>query len=137
MSMEYAEERITEALKLTGGNKARATQQVIGWAVQDAKLLHALTKAHLNGIVAYNVDRVASGKSVQGDGKAGAAHPAPQKPKKITPEPGNEFGMEILRAVSSSSSAVFGLEAYSHPHKKGGVSQSHIDAIRQMARKIK
>ena len=63
MSREYAEKRIKEALHLTRGNIAKARQQVIAWTHDDMKLLHALTKPHMTGIVAHAVGRVASGKT--------------------------------------------------------------------------
>ncbi len=131
MSLQYAENRIKEALKLTGGNQARARQQVIVWALEDPQLLQALTKHHLTGIVAYHMERVVSGRS----SKAKAPAPPPPKPKKASAD--DEFGKEILKAVANSSSAVFGLEGPSAPQKRGQASQRHINAIRQMAREVK
>ncbi len=132
MSLQYAEKRIKEALKLTGGNQARARQQVIVWALEDPQLLQALTKHHLTGIVAYHMERVVSGRA----SKAQASAPPPKKPKKVAATD-DEFGKEILKAVANSSSAVFGLEGPSAPQKRGQASQRHIDAIRQMAREVK
>ena len=63
MSLEYAEQKIQQALKLSKGNQARARQQVIAWALEDDTLLKALTRSHLTGIVAYNIERVASGRA--------------------------------------------------------------------------
>ena len=132
MSLEYAERRIAEALKQAKGNQARARQQVIAWALQDDKLLQALTKSHLSGIVAYNIERVASGR-------AAAARKA-QKP--VQKKPANaqkqnqeaDFGVELLRAVASSSTEVFGLENGSAGiGRPGEVSQNHINAIRAIA----
>jgi len=133
MSLEYAERRIAEALKLTRGNQARARQQVIAWALADDKLLQALTKSHLSGIVAYNIERVASGRA--------AAARKSQKPKVANAQKTNkeaDFGVELLKAVASSSSEVFGLEnGSSGVGRPGQVSQNHINAIRAIASKTK
>jgi len=125
MSREYAENKIKEALKINDGNVARARQQVIAWTYDDAKLLHALARPHLNGIVAYQVERVASGR-------AEIERRAPVSSQKGK---GENFGMDLLRAVAASSAAVFGQESYSAPIRKGPASKQHIDAIKQIAAK--
>ncbi len=128
MSMEYAERRIKEALRQAGGNVTRARQQIIAWTYEDAKLLHALAKPHLNGIVAYHVERVVSGRS------EAANAPAPDTPQIAEEE---EFGIEILKAVASTNAAIFGQEGHGGQAKRGRASKQHIDAIRQMASKSK
>ena len=128
MSLKYAEAKIKEALVLSGGNQARARQQIIAWAFEDAKLLQALTKHHLTGIAAYHVERVASGRTAK------PKTPPPAKPAKKVPSTDDAFGKEILKAVANSSSAIFGLEGYAAPQRRGQASQRHIDAIRQMAK---
>ncbi|NCT41402.1 MAG: hypothetical protein GW778_07065 [Alphaproteobacteria bacterium] len=136
MLLEYAERRIAEALKLAKGNQARARQQVIAWALSDDKLLKALTKSHLSGIVAYNIERVASGRAA-----AARKNQKPiQNPAAATAKPKKEpdFGVELLRAVASSSSEVFGLENGSAGiGRPKQVSQNHINAIRAIASKSK
>src|SRR5262245_28489566 len=129
MSLEYVERRIEEALKAAKGNSTKARQTVIKWCQDDAKLLHGLTQAHLNGIVAYNIDRVISGRSDKNKKKSTTV-----KPK--APPPKEKFGMEILKAVVNSGS-IFGLEAGAAPRKKGQASQQHIDAIKKLAAKNK
>ena len=129
MDQDYVENKVREALKNNSGNAARARQQIILWATEDQRLLLGLTKAHLSGIVSYNIDRVASGradsqKQERGDGPA-------------IPTPSNEeadFGMEILRAVAGNNGAQFGFEP-STLGKRQQVSQSHVDALRMMAGK--
>lgn len=123
----YIEQKIEEALKAAKGNTTRARQTVMEWCEKDSKLLIGLTRAHLNGIVAYNIDRVASGRAENSKKKT----PPPQKPK--IPEQ-EKFGMEILKAVVGSSSQ-FGMD--SAPRKKGQASQQHIDAIKALAAKSK
>lgn len=128
MSREYAEQRIKEALKKTGGNAVKARQQVIAWTYEDAKLLHALTKAHLTGIVAYNIERILAGRG------AAEEHSIPDAPKQSRSKKEEEnFGMELLKAVAGNSGSTFGLEAYSGgAPKRRQVSKGHIDAIRAM-----
>lgn len=105
------------------GNVARAQQQIIAWTYEDAKLLHALARPHLNGIVAYQVERVASGR----------AELEKRKPTASSGGKDENFGMELLRAVAASSAAVFGQESNAPPIKRGAASKQHIDAIRQIA----
>ncbi len=133
MSLEYAESRIKEALKLAKGNATRARQQIIAWTYEDAKLLHALTKPHLSGIVAYNIDRVASGRAEAQKAQQVQKPQAPAKQSKKEPA----FGMELLKAVASSSADVFGLEHNAPLGRRGQTSQNHIDAIRAIASKKK
>lgn len=132
MSREYAENRIKDALKKTGGNTTRARQQVIAWTYEDSKLLQALTKPHLSGIVAYNIERILSGRGAAAPTEQPADIPAPASSGKE-----ENFGMEILKAVANNSGggSTFGLESYSGASsRKSKVSQSHIDAIRAMSK---
>lgn len=137
MSLEYAENRIKEALKLAKGNPAKARQQIIAWAMEDSQLLFALAKPHLSGIVAYNIERVASGRadsSRQGQGGSPAPKAAPEA---AAPRPGKkpeQFGLEILKAVAGNP-AIFGLEDTGAMKKASPVSQRHVDAIRAIATK--
>jgi len=125
MSREYAEKRIKEALISCGGNLTLARQQVISWAKNDPQLLNALVRPHLNGIVAYQVERVASGRS---EPKIKA--PAPVRRSQ---QQGDEFGMDILRAVASTNAAIFGQESNAAPmNRKGAVSKQHIETMRQI-----
>ncbi len=133
MSLKYAEEKIEEALKLAKGNPMRARQQVMSWAFGDPKLLYALTKNHLTGIVAYHVDRVASGRAAKQ-----AETPQPKKavaPAHKATSKEEEFGLQLLKAVANSSAEVFGLEDTGKPRTKGQVSQSHVDALKALASK--
>ncbi len=127
MNREYAERRIREALKASGGNAARARQQVTAWAFDDAKLLHELVAPHITGIVAHAVNRVMTTKE----------KPVPATPEKNPIEDETDpFGMEILKAIALGKPAQFGLESGT-PIKKQQASQRHIDAIRQMVSKNK
>ncbi len=131
MSQQYAQDRIKEAIRLSKGSKTAANQLVIAWAAEDHKLLWALTKAHLTGVVAYNVERVASGRA----DRAAAAKAAPTaKPRAQQDKP---FGRELLKAASSGEGAIFGLEGYTAPSRAGQASQGHINAIHQLASRSK
>lgn len=131
MPMEYAENKIEEALKQAGGNATRARQQIIAWCYEDSKLLHELTKSHLTGIVAYNVERVQSGR-----------HKTKPEVVRNTPDvpdmQDEELGMEILRAVAADDAVVFGHENNGLPQlKRGKASKQHMDAIKLIASKSK
>ena len=122
MSREYADSKIKEALKLHSGSMALARQQVITWAQNDARLMKELARPHLDGIVAYQVERVASGR----------AELEKRHPEKV-PEQEDNFGMDLLRAVAATQAAVFGHENTANAPKKRGASKQHIDAIHKMA----
>lgn len=132
MSREYAEGRINEALKKTNGNAVRARQQVIAWTYEDPKLLHALTKAHLSGIVAYNIERILAGR--------GTAETVEQEPESKaqgskSSQKEENFGAELLKAVAGNSGAQFGLESYSGGGtSRNKVSKKHIDAINALTK---
>lgn len=130
MNREYAEKRIRDALKASGGNATSARQQVIAWAFDDAKLLHELVAPHITGIAAHAVNHVLNTKE-----KPRPAAPPPPKPlaKDAKQDP---FGMEILKAIALGNPAQFGLES-GVSIKKQAASQRHIDAIRQMVSKDK
>ncbi len=129
MSSEYVENKIREALKLANGNTTRARQQLIAWCYEDAQLLQLLVKPHLTGIVAYNIERVTSGRAQ----KAKANTPINRAPEPKAPQNDGHFGMEILKAVAGNSGAVFGLEGPSAPGgRRTGVSEQHLDAIRAL-----
>ena len=122
MSKEYAESKIREALRSSGGNIARARKTIVSAAQSDHDLLRALTSPHLDGIVAYQVERVASGRA-----ELEKRHPEAPPPK--TEE---NFGMELLRAVAASEAVVFGQQNPMGTRKRGA-SRQHIDAIHKIA----
>ena len=128
MSLEYADSIVAQALKQAEGNQAKARQMIVNEAMKDPKLLQALTRHHMKGIVAYHVERVASGRATK-------PKQVPEKPQTAPVDPNDAFGKEILKAVASSSSAIFGMETYASPQKsKKQASQQHIDALRAMSR---
>ncbi len=129
MNRDYAERRIKEALQASGGNEAKARQQIIAWALDDNKLLHELVAPHITGIVAHAVGRVATMKD----------KPLPKDPlkaKKVETGKEDTIGLEILKAIALGNPAQFGLES-GVTTKKQQASQRHIDAIRAMVSKDK
>ncbi len=123
MSREYADTKIREALKLCNGNMALARKQIITLAQNDSALLQALTQPHLDGIVAYQIERVASGR-------AEIENRFPDEPP---PKKEENFGMELLRAIASSDVQIFGQENTSSGGKRKSASRQHIDAIHKIA----
>lgn len=127
MNRDYAERRIREVLKASGGNAAASRQKIIAMAMDDNKLLHELVAPHITGIVAHAINRVMAMKD----------KPLPATPEKISEKDVKDpFGMEILKAIALGKPAQFGLES-GVTTKKQAASQRHIDAIRQMVSKDK
>lgn len=131
MSREYVENRIREALKQAKGNTTRARQQIIAWTNDDPKLLQALAKPHLTGIVAHAVSRVLHRmEHEEVEPEVAAA------PETLDMEP-ETFGKEILSILQSERTAQFGRESSAPSPRRKQASQSHIDALKQMASKSK
>lgn len=132
MSKHYVEKRLKDALEKTGGNAVQARKLVMGWIQEDPKLLYGLTKGHLNGIVAYNIERILSGRADQSEEEV----VAPSSAGHSKPDSKENFGLELLKAVAGNNGVSFGLEGYSGgAGKKRKVSQSHIQAIQAMAKR--
>ena len=124
MTKEYAESKIREALTAHGGNIALARQYIVNMAQTDAALMRALAHPHLDGIVAYQVERVASGRA-----EMEKRHPKDDPVKNES----DNFGMDLLRAVAASGAETFGQESIGGKRKMA--SRQHMDAIRKMAGK--
>ncbi|MFA5592439.1 MAG: hypothetical protein WC989_03910 [Micavibrio sp.] len=131
MNRDYAESRIRDALKASGGNTTIARQELIAWALEDNRLLHELVAPHLTGITAHAINHVLMTK----DRKPQPAAPVPPKAS-AKGEKGDQFGMEILKAIAMGNPAQFGLEG-GVAIKKQAASQRHVDAIRAMVSKDK
>ena len=130
MSIEYAEQKVIEALELHDSNKAKANKQLMEWVYSDHQLLLGLTGMHLNGIIPYWTERVERKESVAAqtsDKTAESVENQQDDPK--------TFGEEMLRSFAGQGTAVFGLEAGSRPLAKKSASQRHIDAINLIANK--
>lgn len=131
MSRDYAESRIREALKLTKGNPTKARQQVIAWAAEDQRLLLGLTQPHLTGVVAHAINRVIYREGIEAE-----AEDIPATPKSLNMPP-DTFGRQILNALSSHDTPIFGLEGNKSAPPQTKASQSHIDAMKKLARSSK
>lgn len=127
MSREYAESRIREALKLSKGNPTRARQRIIAWTFEDPKLLQALARPHLSGIVAHAIARVVHKQELDDP-------ETPDMPEALDMEP-ETFGKEILAALQSRNTATFGQENSVPPARRPQASKSHIDALKHIASK--
>ena len=130
MSREYADKRIREALRLAKGNPTKARQQIMAWTNEDPKLLQALAKPHLTGIVAHVINRVAS----RIESGAGEPEDIPDTPATLDMPP-ETFGQEIMQILKSSNTAVFGHETSGISGRRGQASQRHIDAMKRIAGK--
>lgn len=131
MSANYVVSRIKEALYNAKGNKKIASQQIMAWAMDDMQLLKGLTRAHLGGIVAYNIERVASGKAGDDNSHAQLNQTPNSSRKMVNPKDSSEFGRELLKTVSKG--VVFGLESYETPTAPVKTSQRHIDTLNHIA----
>jgi len=123
MSNDYAENKIKDALKLCNGNMKLARQQIVALAKEDSGLLNALVRPHLDGIVAYQVERVASGRAEKEE----------EHPDIPLPKIDDDFGMKLLRAAVSDDVTVFGRDNMRQPRKRKIASKQHIEAIHKMA----
>lgn len=127
MTIDYAEAKVSEALRLSGGNMAKARRLIQTWLYEDPQLLLELTRPHWNGIVAYAVDR-ADTRAKKGD--------APKKAVKKPPQT-ESFGKDVLRSFVAEHAAQFGRESAAAPIGKRTASQTHVDAIHLIAAKSK
>lgn len=126
MGRDYVENRIREALRLTGGNEAKAKRQLLAWLYEDHKLLLELTQPHLNGIIAYALMR-----SKNEDAQVAPAIKAATQNKAKAQEA--DFGESMLRSFVSGNSARFGYEGSAAPVRRKTASQSHIDTMHMLA----
>lgn len=132
MSLQYAETKIREALALANGNKTKAQHIVNIMAQKDVKLLYALTKNHMSGIVAFHIDRVLSGKSAVAPSSSSNVRAAPvAKPR--TSVKTNQFGVDVLKASTGPNAEVFGFDSGAPTGRRAQASKNHVDAIKLIA----
>jgi len=134
--MDYAEQKVSEALRLSGGNEAKARRLIQTWLYEDSRLLLELTRPHWNGIVAYAVDRAVA-RAKRGDD----IEVRPASPRKSggakSAKTQEGFGKEILRSFAAEHAAQFGREQAAAPVGKRTASQNHVDTIHLIAAKSK
>ena len=136
MSSSYVEKRLLEALSLSNGNLAKARKLIGEWCVQDQRLLYELSRPHMTGIIAHAMDRVVSHKFRSDAEKETAPATATRRVELPSSAIGDEmFGKELLKNFAMGKPTKFAEESFSAPLKKTKASQSHIDAIRRLAKK--
>ena len=124
MSTQYAKNKIKDALKLCNGNMNLARQQILALAQEDMDLLKSLVRPHLDGIIAYQVERVASGRAEEKE----TVHPDIP-----LPEMDDAFRMSLLRAAVAQDVTVFGQDKMRQPRKRKIASKQHIETIHKLA----
>lgn len=127
MSLEYAQGRIKEALRIAKGNPTKARQQIIAWCYEDQKLLLALARPHLTGITAHAINRVTYNQNLQDHDEA-----IPEAPEAVDLPPAT-FGQEILKSLQSNNTALFGFEDNVPRVARPKASQSHIENLKRLA----
>lgn len=127
MTLDYADHKVSEALRLADGNTAKARRQIQAWFYEDSKLLMELTRPHWKGIVAYAVDRAAD------RARRGEDVPAPKAKK--GKKPPASFGKEILKSFVAEHAPQFGRESAAATPGRRTASQTHVDAIHLLAAK--
>ena len=130
MSLEYAQGRIKEALRLNKGNATKARQQLIAWCYEDQKLLLALARPHLTGITAHAINRVIYSQGLHEDEEEAI----PETPAGIEMAPAT-FGQEILKSLQSTNTPMFGFEGNVPPVSRRKASKSHIETLKRMAQR--
>ena len=133
--MDYADQKVSEALRLSGGNEAMARRLIQTWLYEDSRLLLELTRPHWNGIVAYAVDRAVARAQRGDDVEVRPASPRKSGAKSTKAPEG--FGKEILKSFAAEHAAQFGREQAAAPVGKRTASQTHVDAIHLIAAKSK
>ena len=141
MSLSYTDAKIIEAYKLAKGNENKVIQVITLLAQQDAELLKGLTNQYMTGIIASRVRQTLSGKTEKSAVKPTKKRARPVAkapiPQKSAATEQNDFGVEILRAASGDNAEIFGFDSGAPVSPPKQASQSHIDAIHQMAARAK
>lgn len=137
MSPSYAETRLLEALKLSNGNLAKSRKLIADWCRQDQQLLYELCRPHMTGVIAHAMDRVLSNKfqsELRPSSGRVSTQEASRQASKTAPTD-EDFGKELLKNFAMGQPIKFAQESFGAPIQKRKASQSHIDAIRRMAKK--
>ena len=126
MSQEYALSRVRDALEKSGGNHLKAQRLLLSWLEKDQSLLIGLVAPHLQSIVTHAVNHAGTPRGASGGKKL-----------QVEPEQTGEFGIAVLESLKggrSDSGFGFGEPApRAAVSKPGKASQSHVDAIHQLA----
>ncbi len=135
MSSSYVEQRLLEALSASNGNLAKARKLIGEWCAQDQRLLYELSRPHMTGIIAHAMDRVVSHKFRSETEKENPPSATRRVELPSSTKSDEMFGKELLKNFAMGKPTKFAEESFSAPLKKTKASQSHIDAIRRLAKK--
>lgn len=135
MAQSYLQTCILEALAKAKGNETKARALVAAQALKDEKLLLALAKPHLSGIVAHAVGR----QAIQQRANKDRENDLPPIPKVAAKSKGREkdFGLDLLKALGGPNVPKFGNEDAAPRMGKKAASQQHVNALKLMAAKSK
>ena len=128
MSLNYTENRIKEALRLSNGNVHAAQKQIFAWLYEDHKLLLDITRPHLNGIVAYSVQRVLS-RMLKSDDELLEE----EAQDALISSSKKSVGKEILKGFASRQAPQFGKESIAAPIRRKAASQHHVDVMHMLS----
>lgn len=135
MSWNYAREQIEQALASTKGNALASSRLVADAALHDARLMLELAGPHLKGIVSHAVSHVIREQATGGPHARGHNDDHADAPDAIN-MPLDQFGRELLGALSGRDTPRFGSEAYGavQTGSRKAASKAHIDAMKRIAR---
>jgi len=127
MSLEYAMSRVRDALEKSDGNHLKAQRLLLSWVEKDQTLLIGLVAPHLQSIVTHAVNHAGTPRGASGGKKV-----------QVEPAQTGEFGAAVLESLKGGRSDAGGFgfgEAAPRAalSKPGKASQSHVDAIHQLA----
>ncbi len=122
MSREYATSRVKDALEQADGNHLKAYRIIIDWLKNDHSLLVGIAEPHLKSIVTHAISHVDQ-KPIQDEAK-----------QEITGDKGDPIGEALVEGLTvGSNAAKFGEKTPEGTPKPQKASQSHIDAMKQIA----
>lgn len=137
MAQSYLQTCILDALAKAKGNETKARALIAARALEDNQLLLALSKPHLSGIVAHAVGRQAIQQKAKKNREDELA-PVPKIPAKASAgKKGNDFGLDLLKALGGPNVPKFGNEDAAPRMGKKAASQQHVNALKLMAAKSK
>lgn len=134
MAQTYLENRIAEAFKKSKGSQTKARQLLASMAIEDDQLLLALTKPHLNALVAHAIGHYA--EAVKKKKSSKDEDELPQVPKTAAKSDAG-FGLDLLKALGGNNVPKFGKEDAAPRVSKKKASEQHVNALKLMASKSK
>jgi len=130
MSREYAMSRVRDALEKSDGNHLKAQRLLMSWVEKDQSLLLGLVTPHIQSIVSHAINFV---------GQQPKAAAAADVAATLDDGEAGEFGAAVLESLQGGRNE--GGFGFGEPAPRGVVSrpgkasQSHVDAIHQIAGK--